>query len=222
MTVKRGGGQGEGPGACGAVRCGAGARRARAVGAPHPVADRDAERVDVGHVQLADVALRHPRLPVPAQLLVALLRAEGGAKSVCVHADVLRRVLLVALGGAEELVEEGGRDPRLEHQPTGARWRRHGIRAEPPGRRGGNGGKGWQRPHAAGTRGEAAWRWRRARTRVDGSCQSEDTTVQPPCLHLPPMLHAAASCRDAAMAHAGAAGITSIAHPPMLTPRICF
>jgi hypothetical protein len=70
------------------------------------------------HVELADVALGDPRVPVAAELLVALDGTERLAKRERVHAHVRRRVLLVALRRAEELVEERRRDPRLEHEPA--------------------------------------------------------------------------------------------------------
>mmetsp|Transcript_18874 Transcript_18874/g.38431 ORF Transcript_18874/g.38431 Transcript_18874/m.38431 type:complete len:319 (+) Transcript_18874:1098-2054(+) len=92
-----------------------------AVWREHPIADWNADVGRAGSLDLGNVVLGQPSGPVTPQLLVGLVRAEGVAEALLVHACLLLDRLdarAVGLVGAEELVEQAWRDPRLEHQPA--------------------------------------------------------------------------------------------------------
>mmetsp|Transcript_33684 Transcript_33684/g.99008 ORF Transcript_33684/g.99008 Transcript_33684/m.99008 type:complete len:238 (-) Transcript_33684:24-737(-) len=87
------------------------ARLERLVRLPHPVAHRDADRVDALRDERLELGLGHPLGPVLAQLPVALVRAEHPAEVEHVHRRLVGRLVL-------ELVEEARRHPRLQHHPA--------------------------------------------------------------------------------------------------------
>jgi hypothetical protein len=83
----------------------------------HPVPDGDADGVDPCLRQGDDFLLRHPRPPVPPQLLVRFLVPQRRAKRQGIDAHVLRRVVAPPLVRTQELVEQARCDPRFQHQP---------------------------------------------------------------------------------------------------------
>ena len=77
-----------------------------------PVTHGESDNLDVSGGHLDEVVLSDPLVPMLTQDCVALIRSEGRAEGVLVHADLLWAWLI------EEPVEEGWGDPWLEDHPA--------------------------------------------------------------------------------------------------------
>mmetsp|Transcript_30668 Transcript_30668/g.74067 ORF Transcript_30668/g.74067 Transcript_30668/m.74067 type:complete len:244 (+) Transcript_30668:1588-2319(+) len=89
-----------------------GASDIRSIRLEHEVTDRYPQRIHrPAPRQVLDDILRHPRLPMPPELLVPLLRSQNLAERVVIHPRG-------AHASPQKLVEQRGRDPRLEDQPS--------------------------------------------------------------------------------------------------------